>query len=228
MADCNEVSGPISDRSRMDGPVPPNMLEPLTYERVSTGDDLSCSATPPSSALRARTGGLHPLHWLVEGHWLGRFRTATVLRVWRYLAGSVVAFVTSTVAMYVCISWLSFGAITAATVAFFAGAIPNWVLNRSWAWQKRGREGMKRETVLYALVSAVSWGVSAGITKAAAIGADDMHSLSARHLLVTGSYVFSVVLLTGLKYVAYNRFVFLSPRSSRSQVLMTTEQNLQP
>ncbi|HET9059955.1 MAG TPA: GtrA family protein [Acidimicrobiales bacterium] len=206
----------------------PNMLSALTYEPTSTVDDPSFAIDAGGPRYRARTGGLHPVHWLVEAHWLGRLRTPHVLRIWRYLVGSGVAFVTSTVAMYICVSWFSLGAITAATIAFVAGAVPNWVLNRSWAWQKRGREGIRRETALYAAISLVSWAVSVAITKAGAIGADDMHSLFVRHLLVTGSYVFSVVLLTGLKYVAYNRFVFLAPPSSRNQVLTTTEQNLQP
>jgi putative flippase GtrA len=205
-----------------------NMLAPLTYEPARTLDDPSYGPDRAVPRYRARTAGLHPVHWLVEGHWLGRFRTPHVLRIWRYLVGSGVAFVTSTVAMYVCVSWFSLGAITAATIAFVAGAIPNWALNRSWAWQKRGREGIRRETALYALISLVSWAVSVAITKAGAVAADDMHSLFTRHLLVTGSYVFSVLLLTGLKYVAYNRFVFLAPPSSRSQVLTTTEQNRQP
>lgn len=204
------------------------MLAPLTYEPASTLDDPSYSSDRAVSRYRSRTAGLHPVHWLVEGHWLGPLRTPRVLRIWRYLVGSGVAFVTSTLAMYVCVSWFSLGAITAASIAFVAGAVPNWALNRSWAWQKRGREGIKRETALYSMVSLVSWFVSVAITKAGALAADDMHSLFTRHMLVTGSYVFSVVLLTGLKYVAYNRFVFLAPPSSRSQVRTMTEQNLQP
>ena len=208
------------------------MLERLKYDPVSTLDDPSDGLTGRLGAanrpLRSRTGGLHPLHWLVEGHWLGRFRTPRILRLWRYGAGSVVAFVSSTVVFYLCIGILGEGAITATVVAFFAGAVPNWVLNRRWAWEKRGRDGITRETLLYAIVSLVSLLVSAAITKGTALEAEDLRAMHmVRDVLVTGSYVLSVVLLTGLKYLAYNRFVFVD-RRSRAQVPTTTEANRQP
>jgi len=121
---------------------------------MSTSVDIAESGTPtdPSHDIQIGTGGpaestgaRTPLHWLVDGHWLGRFRTPSLLRIWRYGAGSIVAFVTSGVAFYICIDWFGLGAITCSVIAFFAGALPNWVLNRRWAWQKRGREGVGRD-----------------------------------------------------------------------------------
>jgi putative flippase GtrA len=228
------------------------MLVPLRYQPTSTLEDPSQGlGSGPGAArtgaprpgrrepgaglsvdgrrARARTGGLHPLHWFVEGHWLGRRRTPKLLRIWRYGAGSVVAFVTSTVAFYLCVSLLGFGAITSTVIAFFAGAIPNWALNRQWAWEKRGREGITRETLLYLAISAVSLVFSSVITKLTAVEAGDLQSLHmVRDVLVTGGYVFSVVVLSGLKYVAYNRFVFVDRARSRAQDLTTTEANRQP
>ncbi|MGO9658351.1 MAG: GtrA family protein [Acidimicrobiales bacterium] len=167
------------------------------------------------------------LHWLVDGHWLGRWRTPLLLKIWRYGAGSIVAFVTSGVAFYICIDWFGLGAITCSVIAFFAGAVPNWVLNRRWAWQKRGREGVGRETTLYVVVSLISLVASAIVTKLTALGtAHSGHMV--KDVLVTLSYLFSVVVLSGLKYLAYDRFVFVDRRRSRSQVPTTTEQNLAP
>jgi putative flippase GtrA len=168
------------------------------------------------------------LHWLVEGHWLGRWRTPKLLKLWRYGAGSIVAFVTSIVAYYVCYSWAHLGAITSTWIAFVAGAVPNWVLNRRWAWQKRGREGMTRETTLYVIVSLISVVVSSVFTKLTAHSAEHLANHLDKDLLVTGSYMLSVIVLTGLKYVAYDRFVFVERRSSRAQVPTTTEQNRTP
>ncbi len=37
--------------------------------------------------------------------------------------------------------------------AFFAGAIPNWVLNRRWAWEVTGKVEVAREVIGYAIVS---------------------------------------------------------------------------
>lgn len=201
---------------------------------ASVDIDRSGTPTDPSQALLeqsdAPTRSDQPrtvLHWLVDGHWLGHWRTPFLLRIWRYGAGSIVAFVTSGVTFYVCIDWFGLGAITCSVIAFFAGAIPNWVLNRRWAWQKRGREGVGRETTLYVVVSLVSLVASSVVTKLAAMASGGASHMM-KDVLVTFSYLFSVVVLSGLKYLAYDRFVFVDRRRSRDQVPMTTEQNLAP
>lgn len=168
--------------------------------------------------------------WFEAGHWLGKWRTPLLVRLWRYGAGSVLAFVTSGVALFACIQWVGLGATTAAVIAFFAGAVPNWLLNRRWAWEKRHREGIGQETALYILVSLVSLGISVGVTKATAVAAGHISGhLTLRHLLVTGMYMLATVALAGAKYVAYDRWVFVDRRDrSRAQVRNTTEVNRTP
>jgi putative flippase GtrA len=168
--------------------------------------------------------------WFHEGHWMGRWRTPFMVRLWRYGAGSLLAFVSSGVALFICIQWLGFGATTSAVIAFLVGAIPNWVLNRRWAWQKTERHGIAAETTLYAVISLVSLGISVGVTKATAVGAAHLptHTI-VKHLLVTGSYLLTTVALTGAKYLAYDRWVFVDRRPrSRHQVPSTTEVNRAP
>jgi putative flippase GtrA len=155
------------------------------------------------------------LYWLVDAHWLGRWRTPALLKLWRYGAGSVVAFVTSVVVYYLCFSFAHLGAIGSTWVAFVAGAVPNWVLNRRWAWEKKGREGVARESVLYVLVSIVSLAASSAATKATALAVDHTNH-TARDLLVTFSYMASVVVLSVLKYLVYDRFVFVDKRRARA------------
>jgi putative flippase GtrA len=172
------------------------------------------------------------LHWLVDAHWLGSWRTPLVLRLWRYGAGSVFAFAVSSVVVTVCYSWLGLGAITSSTIAFLAGAVPNWVLNRRWAWGKRGRDGVGRESTLYALITLVSWGAYTGVTKLAALAVAEA-STATRDIVVTMTYMGANVLFSALKYVAYDRVVFAGrndpePRASRSQVPTTTFPNRQP
>lgn len=192
------------------------MPAPLEYSGVGTPGNPSGDRADGTGGVGASAPGLEgrklkPLHWLVDGHWLGRWRTPFLLKIWRYGAGSIVAFLTSTVMYYVCFSWLRLGAISSTWVAFIAGAVPNWILNRRWAWEKRGREGMGRETTLYLIVSAVSLLASSGATKLTAMAVSNQ-SRTARDLLVTFSYMASVVILSVLKYVVYDRFVFIDRR----------------
>jgi putative flippase GtrA len=188
-------------------------------------------ASPSSEDSTADVATGSPLHWLIGAHWLGRWRTPVAIRLWRYGAGSVVAFVTSAVVLFVCLSWFKLGAITATVIAFFAGAIPNWVLNRRWAWEKRGREGVVRETTLYVIVSVIALVASSATDKFTAVEAAHLRNALAKSVLVTFAYMFSVVVLTGLKYVAYDRLVFVDrsaprgERRSRHQVPTTTEPN---
>ncbi len=197
----------------------------LSYEEsAQPAEDRDAVTAQPSS----------PVHWLVGAHWLGRFRTPLAVRLWRYGAGSIVAFATSTVVLFVCLSLFKMGAITSTIVAFLAGAIPNWVLNRRWAWERRGREGVVKETTLYVIVSVVALVASSAADKFTAVETAQLHNELVKNVLVTVSYMFSVVVLTGLKYIAYDRLVFVDrpgsrpARHSRSQVPTTTEPNRTP
>ncbi len=77
------------------------------------------------------------------------------------------------------------------------------------------------------VVSLISLVASSAVTKVTAMAANHAGHTT-RDVLVTLSYLFSVVVLSGLKYLAYDRFVFVDRRRSRSQVPTTTEQNLAP
>ena len=175
-----------------------------------------------------RAGPKGVARWLFDAHWLGHRRTPFILRLWRYGAGSVVAFVTSEVVLAICFSGFQLGGTKSPVIAFFAGAIPNWILNRRWAWQKRGREGVGRETTLYLIVSVINLVLSTAATKVTAELSSNASQL-ARDLLVSASYTFSIVVLTILKYFVYDRFVFVDRgRRSRNQVATTTLENRQP
>jgi putative flippase GtrA len=217
-----------SDHGRLgtlDDPSQPPEQQPGGTGLRTDGDD---GAGPElGSANGAGAAGIthrkHSLvHWLVDAHWLGRWRTPALLKLWRYGAGSVVAFVSSVVVYYAFFSWAHLGAIGSTWVAFVAGAVPNWILNRRWAWEKRGREGVARESALYVMVSIVSLAASSAATKATALAA--VHtSHTAKDLLVTFSYTASVIVLSGLKYLVYDRFVFVDRRRARAETAAATE-----
>jgi putative flippase GtrA len=98
---------------------------------------------------------------------------------------------------------------SASIAAFFAGAIPNWILNRRWAWEREGKVEIAREVVGYSSVSllcvlASSFGT--GWMNQQVQGIPTGHGI--RVALVTGAYVFVQALLFAVKYVIYDRWVF--------------------
>ncbi len=48
--------------------------------------------------------------------------------------------------------WLGSSATAASLIAFVAGAVPNYLMNRYWAWQRRDRIGGARELVPYLVI----------------------------------------------------------------------------
>jgi putative flippase GtrA len=105
---------------------------------------------------------------------------------------------------------------TACTVvAFFAGAIPNWTLNRRWTWKVEGRVAVGREILAYLVIS-----VSTLLVLSLATGWTDrqVRSLPAHHgvrvILVTASYFAVLAILYGVRFFLYEHWIF----SGRSRI----------
>ena len=100
-------------------------------------------------------------------------------------------------------------------VAFFAGAIPNWTLNRHWTWKVEGKVAVGREIVAYIVISATTLVALSLVT-----GWTDrrVHNLPAGHgirvLLVTASYFAVLAVLYAARYLVYERWIF----SGRSRI----------
>lgn len=152
------------------------------------------------------------------------------VKLFRYTVGSVVALVTSLVVFAVAYG-LGAGNVPANVLAFVAGAIPNWVLNRSWAWERSGRVHVGREIVLYAVVSALSLAASSAATGwAGAVVPRVTSDHLLRVLLVAAAYLATYGVLFVAKYAIYELVVFASPerRRSRHQVVTTTRPKRAP
>jgi putative flippase GtrA len=141
---------------------------------------------------------------------LGRGRSSRLgVRFGRYTLGSVVAVVSSEIAFVLCFGSGLLGTTASSAVAFVAGAIPNYVLNRSWAWGRRGRVRVGREVLLYAIVSLASFVASAlatGWASHVAPHVTDSHAL--RTTLVAGAYLATYAVLFLAKFVVFQVVIF--------------------
>jgi putative flippase GtrA len=119
--------------------------------------------------------------------------------------------------------------------AFVAGAIPNWILNRRWAWKLRGRVAFGREILAYVVVSAITLVLSSLST---AWTQRHVQSIPAHHgirvALVTASYLAVFALLFVARFAIYEFWIF-SGRSrvraavrSRAQVWSAARANRTP
>jgi putative flippase GtrA len=146
--------------------------------------------------------------------WVHLTKTPFSAKVTKYAVGSVIAFVISTVFFYA--FYLTGSATGVCSVAgFIGGAVPNWILNRRWAWQQTGRPPAK-QLIAYVLVSGVVLLTTTQATKWTNrhIANHVVQHYGLRGLVVTSAYVAVTVALFFAKFVVYEFWVF----SERSRV----------
>jgi putative flippase GtrA len=135
-------------------------------------------------------------------------------RVTRFAISSVFAAATSAIVFP--ILYVAGASTTACTIlAFFAGAIPNWTLNRRWTWKVQGRVAFGRELGAYLVISGSTLLVLSlvtGWTHRQVQGIPAHHGI--RVLLVTGSYFAVLAVLYGVRFFLYEHWIF----SGRSRV----------
>jgi putative flippase GtrA len=134
-----------------------------------------------------------------------------VQRLTGYSAGSAVAATLGELAFVVTYGWARAGTTWASAAGFVAAAVPNYLLNRRWAWRDRRGRSRRTEATLYAAVALTSFFAAAIGTHWAKIGAVRLFPqpgwqtavVAAAYLGVSG--VFFLV-----KFVLYERVVFVS------------------
>ena len=135
-------------------------------------------------------------------------------RVTKFAISSAVAAATSAIVFPVL--YILGASTTACTIlAFVAGAVPNWTLNRRWTWKVEGRVAFGREIFAYLVISAstlVVLSLATGLTDRAVKGIPAHHGI--RVLLVTASYFAMLAVLYGVRFFLYEHWIF----SGRSRV----------
>lgn len=84
----------------------------------------------------------------------------------RYVGGSVVAAACSEVTLVVLYGLLHLAPGVSSCLAWLAGAVPNYWLNRSWTWRRRGRPDLRREVLPYVTIILVTLLLAALLTAA--------------------------------------------------------------
>jgi putative flippase GtrA len=81
-------------------------------------------------------------------------RSALGIRFGRFAVAAIAAFATSEIVYVICAVPLSLSATEATLVGWFSGVVVSYLLSR-WAWERKGRPNLLRETMPFCVVSAI-------------------------------------------------------------------------
>jgi putative flippase GtrA len=141
----------------------------------------------------------------------------------RYGAGSLVAMACSELVLIGAYN-VGAGPQTAAILAWAAGALPNYVLNRRWAWraESRTRAERVRELALYWVITLTTAALAVlATTTTDAWIKGTVTSRGEQSVLLAAAYLLAYGVVFVAKFVLFDRLVF-SDRRSRHQVPSTT------
>jgi putative flippase GtrA len=133
-------------------------------------------------------------------------RSGRARKVLRFGTGSIVATVCSQATFYLLYGPAGATTTVSSVLAWFAGAIPNYWINRSWTWGRRGRPSIRRELLPYAAIVLGTLVLAIVATSAVARALDSTSvSNGARTLVVTGTYFTVYAVMFVVRFVLFNR-----------------------
>jgi putative flippase GtrA len=142
-------------------------------------------------------------------------RRKRILLWGRYAGASVVAGIISEV-VFVVTYWFAAVPLAASLLAFVAGAVPNYLMNRYWAWQRRGRPHRTREVLPYAVIVLVTAVTAVLVTTAADhLVRDHVAGHALQVTLVGAAFLATYGTMFILKFVLFDRFIFVD-RAART------------
>lgn len=153
-----------------------------------------------------RSGVDRSRSWWAAGRW----------KLWfRYGASSVIAGVISE-ATFALTFWLGATATAASLIAFVAGAVPNYLMNRYWAWGRRDRIGGARELLPYLVIILSTALVATLITNAAdAVVRGRVEDHLSQTVLVSAAFLLTYGVMFVIKFFLFDRLIFAGQRRTR-------------
>jgi putative flippase GtrA len=157
-----------------------------------------------------------------------KLRTKVGIRFTRFVGVAAASLATSEILLSICNGLLHMTATPAALVATFGGAAVSYVLSR-WAWERKGRPDVLRETLPFWVISAMVWVILTLATKFGYHLASWMglhHGV--KHVLVVDLvYLAANVVTFALRFVIFH-YVLFADRTTAARAAATGPDSVPP
>jgi putative flippase GtrA len=163
---------------------------------------------------------------LVAALW-GKLRTKVGVRFTRFAGVAIAALATSEIALSICNGVFHMTAGPAALISTFSGAVVSYVLSR-WAWERKGRPDVLRETVPFWVISAMVWVILYLATKLGYHMASWLGLHGLKHvLLVDFVYLVANFVTFVLRFVIFH-YVLFAERTTAARAAVTAPDSIPP
>jgi putative flippase GtrA len=135
-------------------------------------------------------------------------RTDAGNRFLRFLPAAAAAVITSQAVLAILTGPVNLGGFASGVLASIAAAAVSYVLSR-WAWERKGRPDLLRETLPFWVISITVWVILGLTTKLANSWAvsDGLHHLE-RHLVVNGAYLIMNCVTFVMRFLIFHKILF--------------------
>ena len=152
---------------------------------------------------------------LVAGAW-SRLRGRVNARFIRFMGVSAVALATSLIVLGVCDGVLHLTSVPAALLSQIGGAVVSYVLSR-WAWERKGKPDVLRETIPFWIVFGVATVISTLATKLGYRLAAWSHLRGFEHVLIVEAVYLAANVATFLMRFVIFHYILFADRTTHAK-----------
>ena len=156
-----------------------------------------------------------------------KLRTKVGVRFTRFVGVAAASLATSEILLSVCNGVFHMTATPAAAVATFSGAAVSYVLSR-WAWERKGKPDVLRETVPFWVISAMVWVILWLATKLGYHLASWMGVHGFKHVLVVDLVYLAANVVTFLLRFVIFHYVLFADRTTAARAAATGPDEVPP
>lgn len=156
---------------------------------------------------------------LIAGAW-AKLRSTVGIHFTRFVGVALAALATSEILLSICNGVLHMTATPAALISTFSGATVSYVLSR-WAWERKGKPDVLRETVPFWVISALVWVILYLATKLGYHMATWLHLHGLRHVLLVDFVYLVANFVTFLVRFVIFHYVLFADRTTAARAAAT-------